>query len=68
MSHDERFHSDAASGKISRISVFIEASRALKSIFLNNSDATKISKPSAIIQKALIKTLKKIIHFVTLSL
>ncbi len=36
------------------VSVFIEAIRALKSIFVNNTDATKISKPSAIIQKVLI--------------
>jgi hypothetical protein len=36
------------------VSVFKEASSALKSIFLNNTDATKISKPAAIIQKVLI--------------
>jgi hypothetical protein len=34
------------------LSVFIEASRTLKSIFLNNKDAT--IKPMALIQKVMI--------------
>jgi hypothetical protein len=38
----EEGNSDVASGKISRISkCFIEPSRTLKSIFLNNKDAKK---------------------------
>jgi hypothetical protein len=47
------------------VTVFIEASRTLKSILLNNKDAKKLKTIGAYTETT---DFKKIIHFMTLSL